>query len=287
MTAAPRRDSGRYLLALGDSLAAGYEPSDGYGAPPVDPATGYPDRGYPGGYASDLAAARHLRLIDLGCPGETTASMTGTPANALCAQDYRAEFGASSQLAAALVFLGSHRGRVALVSFDIGANDMEACNSSGSPSASCLKSAAKGIARRLPPILKALKHALAEDDPGTRLLAMNYYDPFLGLAFDPGGVQGSAEAYLSLVLVDVYNGEIEAVYHGAGVPVADVAAAFYSSRTDPVVSYHGVLLTRNVDAVCVWTWMCPTSSSHQPDIHPDLAGYSVITGAFEKVLASS
>ena len=44
----------KYLLAVGDSLAAGYQPIDGVSLPPVDPGSGFRDQGYPGSYAADL-----------------------------------------------------------------------------------------------------------------------------------------------------------------------------------------------------------------------------------------
>ena len=40
------------MLALGDSLAAGYQPTDKSSPPPEDPADNSPDEGYPGGYAA-------------------------------------------------------------------------------------------------------------------------------------------------------------------------------------------------------------------------------------------
>ena len=43
-TRSERAQAGPYLLALGDSLAAGYQPSDGESSPPVDPVTGFPTR---------------------------------------------------------------------------------------------------------------------------------------------------------------------------------------------------------------------------------------------------
>ena len=143
LTARSAGTPGKYLLALGDSLAAGYQPDDRSASPPVDPSTGFPDQGYPGGYAADLAAARHLLLVDLACPGETTTSMVGTPAKVRCETDYSAQFGTSSQLSAALEFLATHKGEVALVSIDLGANDIEACASHATPSPSCV---AKGAA---------------------------------------------------------------------------------------------------------------------------------------------
>jgi lysophospholipase L1-like esterase len=285
-SARPHSSSG-FLLALGDSLAAGYQPSYGSSSPPVDPVTGYPDQGYPGGYASDLAAARHLDLVDLACPGETTLSMIGQPARAQCAEVYREEFADSSQLAAALTFLSRHKGDVDLVTIDLGANDIESCTDHGEPEPSCLRSGAVSAAHRLPLILSRLKAALGRYDPGTRLVGMNYYDPFLGLDFRPGGAKASAAAFLSLVLLETYDGELDSIYALAKVPVANVAAAFASGTTTPLTPYGGKRLPRNVALVCTWTWMCPLSSAKSPDIHANTAGYGVISAAFEKVIAGS
>jgi len=253
----------------------------------VDPSTGFPDQGYPGGYAPDLARARHLVLIDLACPGESTSSMVGKPAQAGCGADYHAELGASSQLGAALGFLSAHKGQVALVTIDLGANDFVRCTANGAPDTGCLRTGATVLVRELPFILNKLKGALAVLDPGTRLMGMNYYDPFLGLAFRPGGAKASAEAFLSLVVVEIYDRALDGAYRHAGAEAADVASAFGSGQTTPPEVYGSKKLPRDVASVCRWTWMCPVSPASVPDVHPNVAGYRVIAGAFEKVLARS
>ena len=280
--------SSSYLLALGDSLAAGYQPVYGTSSPPIDAATGYPDQGYPDGYASDLASLRHLTLIDLACPGETTISMAGKPARVPCAADYRSEFAASSQLGAALAFLSSHKHQVDLVTIDIGANDLESCVSDGAPDPSCLSTGAATVSRELPVILSKLKHALSLDDPGTLLVGMNYYDPILGLDFRPGGAKPTAEAFLSLVVLEAYNKELGTLYEQAKAPVANVASAFASASTTPLTKYGSKVLPRNVALVCLWTWMCPVApAKYSPDIHANTTGYGVIARAFQAVLAKS
>jgi lysophospholipase L1-like esterase len=284
---AQRSGRGRDLLALGDSLAAGYQPVDGSNPPPTDRATGLPV-GYPGGYAADLAAALQMSLVDLGCPGETTASMTGRPARAGCAAAYRHGLGASSQLAAARAFLARERGKVALVTIDLGANDIDGCLARGaSLDASCLDARVAQVARRLPAILAGLRQALQADDPAARLVGMDYYDPFLGLDVVPGSRRASAEAFLSLVVVERYDAELAAVYRRAGVQMADVFAGFGSARSSPLVSYGSRRLSFNVSRVCALTWMCPLEKGISPDIHPNAHGYRVIASAFEQVLGRS
>jgi lysophospholipase L1-like esterase len=277
-----------FLLALGDSLAAGYQPIDKSSSPPIDPATGFPDEGYPGSYASDIAVARGLNLIDLGCPGETTTTMVQKPAEAPCASVYETEFLASSQLQAALKFLVGHKGQVRLVLIDLGANDFVRCSANGAPDPSCLRDGATTAKHNLPVILAKLRKAMGLYDPGARLIGMNYYDPFLSLAFRPGGQKASAEAVVSLVLLQGYNVELQAIYQGAKVQVANVAEAFGSDSTIPLTTYGGKRVARNVALVCRWTWMCPISPAKgPPDIHANSAGYRVIAGAFERLLIKS
>nr|MDA8290667.1 SGNH/GDSL hydrolase family protein [Actinomycetota bacterium] len=273
------------LLALGDSLASGYQPTYGRNPPPVDPATGYRDVGYPGGYASDLAAARHLALVDLACPGETTVSMTSTPAQPGCAGTYRAELHASSQLAAATSYLAGHPGRVALVTIDLGANDVDACVSASGASLSCLSSREAEVVSRLPAILATLRTALSRYDPRARLVGMNYYDPFLGVAYSPGGLVGTVGATLSLAAIASFDRRLGTVYAHAHAAVADVASAFHTAAALPLLSYRGHRLPADVVYVCRWTWMCPAphSAIHQ-DIHATTVGYRVIASAFERVL---
>jgi lysophospholipase L1-like esterase len=278
------------LLALGDSLAAGYQPIDGEHPPPVDPQTGLADAGYPHGYAQDLASELHLRLIDLACPGETTTSFTTHAAQGACTNAYREIAGARNQLGAALAVLDAHRGQVGLVTFDLGANDVDTCEVRHSLDTTCLLQAIAGIDQRLPSILATLSSALHQDDPGARFVAMTYYDPFLGLAYDPGGLRASALAIVSLGGLSMLNAALTALYRKDHILVAPVAAAFASGAILPLQRYGGRLLPRDVATVCRLTYMCPLPGrpgEPAQDIHPNTKGYGAIAHAFETVLDGS
>ena len=278
---------GHLLLALGDSLAAGYQPTDGYRPPPVDPATGLPDAGYPGGYAADLAQRAHLRLVDLGCPGETTASFTGRPAQAACRRAYEAMTHTSNQLDAALAELAAHRGQVALATFDLGANDVDACVHGTTLDTACLARVPLTLADRLPAILARLRSALRADDPGARLVAMTYYDPFLALADHPGGWRGDLLAAGSLGGLRAVNAALTALYRHAGALVAHVASAFSTGAVLPLERYRGHTLPKDVATICRLTWMCTTTApgSLAGNVHPTTAGYTSIAAAFARALS--
>ena len=278
--------SSGYLLALGDSLAAGYQPSFGASLPALNPTTGYRDLGYPKSYAADLASARGLTLVDLGCPGETTASMLGTPAMQQCANVYAHEFGSKSQVGAADTFLSDHPGQVDLVTVDIGANDLQHCASASEVSLGCLETNDVATRHHLTAILGSLGSALHRSDPSARFASMNYYDPFLGLAYSPGGTQGLKLAAASLAATDIFNAQLSSTFRAFSVLRADVASAFRINTVTPLARYGGKLLPTNVDSTCRLTWMCPEQSAKSRDIHPNDTGYRTIAMAFEGVLES-
>src|SRR6516162_4876919 len=101
-----------YYLSLGDSLAQGVQPDKSGNSVETNE-----------GYANQLFTALHssnptLKLVKLGCPGETTGTMIN---GGICT------YKAGSQLNQAAKFLASHRGKVQLVTIDIGANDLNPC----------------------------------------------------------------------------------------------------------------------------------------------------------------
>ena len=144
------------------------------------------------------------------------------------------------------------------------------------------------IAHRLATILAEVKRTVARDDPDALVVGMNYYDPFLGLEFAPGKTEASAEASVSLVLVDTFNARLASAYADEHVRMADIAAAFGSSAKTPFTNYDSRRLPRNVATICRLTWMCPaTGTTGVADIHPNSSGYRVIAVAFERVVSGS
>jgi lysophospholipase L1-like esterase len=131
-----------YYLALGDSLSQGVQP-DAAGVS-VKTGQGYPDQVY----AALRPRYPSLRLVKLGCPGDTTSTMIN---GGIC------RYPDGSQLAAAVAFLRPHRGHVLLVTLDIGANDAEDCGSWASLQAlSCARTGIPGAASRLSTIVQRL-----------------------------------------------------------------------------------------------------------------------------------
>jgi lysophospholipase L1-like esterase len=119
-------------LALGDSVAFGYVPSNAVPTPNY-----YDPRSFVG-YPEDLARALHVRVSNASCPGETTASFLfpGAQSNGCenrlgSSTGYRTEYPlhvqySGTQMQYALRYLATHR-HTWLVTIDIGANDVFLC----------------------------------------------------------------------------------------------------------------------------------------------------------------
>jgi lysophospholipase L1-like esterase len=262
---APHRGHGAppasYYLSLGDSLSQGVQPDSAGGSVP----TGH-------GYADQLYTALRrrnpgLRLVKLGCPGETTATMIkgGT-----------CSYPGGSQLAAAVRFLRARQGRVRLITIDIGGNDPSSCLTAPSVRtlASCIDSFIPDATVNLTTIMTRLREAGGQ----VRIIGMNYYLP--ALAEWRNGLAGQVLARVSARLAASYNGLLEGVYQRSGARVADVFGAFHTTDFGrPVILGRFGKLPRNVAAICEWTWQC-APPPRGPNQHANEAGYGVIARTF-------
>jgi lysophospholipase L1-like esterase len=251
-----------YYLALGDSLSQGVQP-DATGAS-VETRQGYPDQLY----AALRPGHPGLRLVKLGCPGETTGTMID---GGIC------RYPGGSQLAAAVAFLRAHRGHVFLITIDIGANDLEDCGSQSDliKVISCFVTDVPGAVSRLGTIMARLRSAAG---PGVRLAGMSYYLPALAEWRD--GSSGQAIARLTERLEAGYNELLEHVYADYDAKVANVFGAFDTGDFGNQVTLPGIgTVPRNVALLCRWTWEC-AAPPRGPNQHADTAGYGIIARAF-------
>jgi lysophospholipase L1-like esterase len=252
-------DATHYYLALGDSLAASDQPN------------GVSDQGYAEQlYARLVAQDPKLELKKMGCGGESTVSMrfgSQDPSVVLsCASPagYRQLYPKGTQLAEAVSFLQAHKGKVALVTIDLGANDVYRIDAQGNI-VSCLFDPAgcafenARAAENLAAILAQLRAAAG---PEVRIVGMTYYPVYAPLCNSDSSLMficGNSES-LNAALVSAYN--------ASSVPAADVAGAFFAGEyPDSAV------------AVCNWTWFCSVG-----DVHPNVGGYAVIADEFWKIV---
>jgi lysophospholipase L1-like esterase len=248
-----------YYLSLGDSLAASFQPNG-------DLTHGYAEQLY----ASLAENQPKLRLVKLGCPGESTASMrygSQDPSNVLsCAtpRGYKDLYPKGTQLAEAVSFLEAHRGKIALVTIDIGGDDLLHLDAQGNVVYCPLDPAGCGartvaMAQNLAAILGELKAA----GPGVPIVGMTYDDVIAPLCVSNPSLTFACSRF------NAFDRTLADTYATADVPIADVAGAF---ENDNLVNAGG--------HVCAWTWFCSLG-----DIHPNTTGYGVIAEAFRHALS--
>jgi lysophospholipase L1-like esterase len=168
-----------YYVSLGDSLAASFQPNGDFGH-------GYAEQLY-----ADLKARDpKLELVKLGCFGESTSSMRfgSQPQEVVVScggpRLYKSLYPKGAQLAEAISFLRAHKSKVALVTIDIGANDLSRVNAQGN-SVSCLFEF-QGCAAQKDRIVENLSAILGElqaADPGVPIVGMTYDNVFAALWF--------------------------------------------------------------------------------------------------------
>lgn len=244
-----------YYVSVGDSLAQGYQPiggADERWSSGISFTHGYADQLF------KLVRDRYtqLRLVKLGCYEETTQTMLDG-VGSLCA------YPAGSQLQQAEQFLAEHRGTIAFVTIDIGANDLRF---EADPLAA--------IATNLPPILERLRAAAG---PGVPIVGANYFGWVTTFVWNDTPDLAALQDYVDLMSWFDY-GFLGPIYAAAGDPVADVAGAFQMTDTTLV---NGT--PQNVLVECQLTWQC-AKTPLGPEIHPNTEGYGVIAHAFEEQL---
>lgn len=235
---------GHYYLALGDSLAYGFQLGKFLAQlPNVNAAT------FNTGYVDDFAAL--LRTVqdpigtaNFGCPGETTASYFVGCAYHAGGYPLHDTY-SGPQEAAALAFLRSHRDQAGVITLDNGANDITPCLTSPDPA--CIPNTLARVGANLNRALGELREAA----PNAEIIVMLYYDPYAA-AF-PSSVPG----LLAL------NSVIATAATAHGARLADAFAPINLAQPQPAT-------------LCALTLFC--TALH--DVHASDAGYAAIALQF-------
>jgi lysophospholipase L1-like esterase len=253
-------DPVQFYVSLGDSYAAGYQPSG--------PHSGRTDtNGF--AYQIPALAARKgydFKLVNFGCGGATTTSIlrsVGCPLLGPGATPYPTV----SQAAAAEAFIRAHRGDVGLITVSISGNDVTPCASAPQP-IDCVVDAVKTIDKNVSVLLTGLRSAAG---PSVPIVGTTYPDVILGLYLS------KASRSLALLSVtafkDLINPALKKQYASVGGTFVDVTAATgaYGSMTalTDLPPYGTIPLP--VAKVCELTFFC-----QYHDIHPRTAGYTII-----------
>jgi len=248
---APSQAAVGTYVALGDSLAVGVGASR-----PAE--AGYVAR-LAGTLSSDEAAVQVTDLVNLAVSGETSSSMIQ-----------------AGQLAEAIDVIGAADPPVALVTLDIGGNDLlrllgtEVC-ASAPQSAACLELLALALEdfeANYRQIVGELMDALAADAPDATLAVMTYFNPF-------SGTDASYQAAAELALLGT-DGRVE----------CDAADARARGMNDIIVCIGEQLGAVAVDIQPLFAGLgLELTHIASDDIHANDRGYEVIAQAFLAALA--
>jgi lysophospholipase L1-like esterase len=239
-----------YYLALGDSIAYGFQPTK-VRLPPSGFRTGYVDV-----FAARLRTlAPKIRLVNYGCPGEST--KTFIKGGCSGRRDVRGLHDAfnGAQLDAALAFLRAHRGQVSPITLTLWGNDVFEFSPACKGDLLCTRSHARpGLARfasRLASIVGRLRAAA----PKAEIILTGAWN------FD---VQHLAQT--------------DPLFRSIDATIARVAAARKArvAKIYPVFSPSPVGNPARAKArICALTFICSKG-----DPHPTDAGYRAMAAAF-------
>ncbi len=244
-----------YYVAMGDSLAAGV------GA--TQPANDYVNLIY----QHELTRHPNLQLLNLSCSGATTTSVLSGGG---------CSYTTGSQLGDAEAFLRAHPGQIALLTIDIGINNVLGCMAASLGSillqppgfgidGTCIQNGMNEVSAELPQILGGLRSAY----PGLSIYGMDYYDGFLA-GWLLGG-SGQTLAQQSATYVVSLNTLLAQIYGANGAAMADPAVLFETTNFALTGSYLGMTVPQNVAVICEWTLMCVELDSN---IHTNDLGYA-------------
>lgn len=235
-------------LALGDSLAFGYQQAKFFQNLPTEDPAAY-NTGYVDDFAKDLRAIHpKIQTVNLGCPGETTDSLLG-----LKPCIYHPPFAlhtnySGSQIDAALAVLRAHRGQVSPVTIDIGANDLLAlvgsCKTATGIDLGCVGSGLSALFAHIQANVSTILARLRDAAPYTEIIVLGYYNPLI----------------VSIPGSDVVAAQLNSL-------LAQTAAKYRARFADPLPVFNPPV--NEIPTICQLTLIC--TPLH--DIHASDAGY--------------
>lgn len=252
-------------LDIGASVSVGVQPT------PQNPKGQPTNRGYSNRLvALEAAKGITLKLEELGCPGESIASMIHGPDPCYVAPD--------TQLSDAVVLLRNHHNAVTLVTVDLGFNTLNVCLRNRDIDLTCVAPQLKLLRNQLAQVMRVLTSAAG---PHVTFIGVGHYNPYLSLKTK----EGSTEIFAahSVTAIHNMNTSLADVYGSFNIPLADVAAAFHEEDLRVVHIPNKEATTVNVQYECKLTWMC-APKPYGPNIHPSDAGYVAIAKAIVAVL---
>ncbi len=255
-------------LDIGASVSVGVQPT------PVVPHGQPTNRGYANRLVTlEAAKGVTLKLTQLGCPGESIATMLHGPDPCYLAPD--------TQLSDAVAFLRAHHNAVTLVTVDLGFNTLDVCFRHIDIDLTCVNPQLAILRQQLAQVMRTLIRAAGSH---VTFIGVDHYNPYLTKAVK----EGASEVFAgnSVTAIRQMNQAFAQVYGSFSIAMADVASAFHESDTHRIPKPGHEAVPANVHYECSFTWMC-SPRPYGPNIHPNDAGYQAIAGAIAKVLPAT
>jgi len=237
-----------YYLALGDSIAYGFQPNKPKAAPPSAFDSGY----------VDLFAARlrklspTIQVVNYGCPGESTRTFAAGGCEGRGDVKALHDSFKGAQLDAALAFLRAHSGEVGPVTLTLFGNDwfpvvFETCKGK----LTCIRKRAPGEIASLGSRLTAIMNRLRAAAPTTEIIVTGAWN------IDPDSLE-----------------QLRPVYRSLNSAIARAAARSRSRFADTLPIFNPTGSPRAQRArLCALSFVCSKG-----DPHPTDAGYRAIAG---------
>jgi lysophospholipase L1-like esterase len=268
MPAAVSLRRGTTYLALGDSVTFGYE------EPQVTPAPDYPNAASFTAYPEMLGSELKLKVVNVACPGETSASLINntsplgyvceSPAPGSSRPGYRQDFPlhvnyTGSQLSYATSYLKSHK-NVSLISLMIGANDFFRCQATTADHCQNLSEQAQVISTVAGNVNTILSTLRKKDKYKGQLVIVNYYS------------------------LD-YANSLDNLQSAAINQAVDRAAAPYKVKVaDGFAEWENAAAKSGGNSCTAGLLTQLTGATTPCGIHPTYAGQALLAQAVEKVL---
>jgi lysophospholipase L1-like esterase len=253
--------SDRLYVSIGDSYAAGYQPSAAATTT--------------NGFAYQVADRAGLRLVNFGCSGVTSTELLNTAGcDAAALGPGASGYAGTSQSSAAVAFLKRYHAQLALVTIVVGGNDVKPClltDNGGvrSDATACAIAAVGKLRANLATLLGDVRSAVGT---GVRVVGLTYPDVYLGQwvsSADGRVVAADSVGFFRNVL----NPALRDRYTAVGAKFVDVTAVTggYGPLTDTVEDGTYGTVPVPVAKVCALTFYCSRS-----DPHPTTDGYTAI-----------
>jgi lysophospholipase L1-like esterase len=261
-TAAKASSDAQFYVSVGDSYAAGYQPTG--------PHSGHTDTN---GFAYQIPALAKakgydLQLVNFGCGGATTTSILESDG---CEQlgPGATPYPDQTQAEAAEAFIRQHPGKIGLITVSIGGNDVVPCASK--PDAiNCVVAATKTIGTNLATLVNGLRAAAGA---GVPIVGTTYPDVILGLDLSTSAASRNLANLSVTAFKSLINPALKKQYQAVGGHFVDVTSATGAygplTQTTTLAPYGKIPVP--VAKICELTYYC-----EYMDIHPHTAGYTII-----------